>query len=89
VPPPDGYLVNVTHMYTLTELTVGSSRNMKPAAPKKKATTTLGNIVLEGVMHVDFVKAFLSVHDLQTQFAPGIHSGPPFKLSWTGSTCVI
>ncbi|EDR02066.1 uncharacterized protein LACBIDRAFT_332670 [Laccaria bicolor S238N-H82] len=84
VPPPNGHLVNITHTYTSTELT--SSRNAKPSAPKKKATTMLGNITLEGITRVAFIKAILAVHDLHTQFAPGVHSGPPFKLSWTGST---
>lgn len=84
-PPPNGHLVNVTHTYTATESTTGSSRNAKAAAPKKKATTMLGNITLEGITRVDFIKAFLSIHNLDTQFAPGVHSGPPFKLSWTGS----
>ena len=89
VPPPNGHLVNVTHTYTSTDATTGSSRNAKPAAPKKKSTTMLGNIALEGVMRVDFIKVFLSIHNLHTQFAPGVHSGPPFKLSWSGSMCVV
>ena len=88
-PPPDGHLVNVTHTYTSMDSTTGSSRNAKPAAPKKKATTMLGNIVLEGITCVDFIKAFLSTHNLHTQFAPSVHSSPPFKLSWSGSMCVI
>ncbi|EDR00505.1 uncharacterized protein LACBIDRAFT_334128 [Laccaria bicolor S238N-H82] len=77
VPLPDGHLINVTHTYTSMELTTGSSQNGKPAAPKKKATTLLGNIALEGITRVDFIKAFLSIHNLHTQFAPGVHSGPP------------
>ena len=89
VPPPDGHLVNVTHTYTSTDATTGSSRNAKPAAPKKKSTTMLGNIALEGVTCVDFIKAFLSIHNLHTQFAPGIHSGPPFKLLRSGYICVV
>ena len=80
VPPPNGHLVNVTHTYTSTDSITGSSRNAKPAAPKKKSMTMLGNIALEGVTRVDFIKAFLSIHNLHTQFAPGIYSGPPFKL---------
>lgn len=87
-PPPNGHLVNVTHTYTSTELSTSSSRNAKASAPKKKATTMLGNIALEAITRVDFIKAILSVHNLHTQFAPGVHSGPPFKLSWTGSTYV-
>ena len=48
----------------------------------------LGNITLEGITCVAFIKAILAIHDLHTQFAPGVHSGPLFKLSWTGSMCV-
>ena len=83
VPPPNGHLVNVTHTYTSMDSTTSSSRNAKPAAPKKKATTMLGNIILKGITCVE------STHNLHTQFAPGVHSGPPFKLLWSGSMCVI
>ena len=89
VPPPDGHLVNVTHTYTSMDSTTSSFQNAKPAAPKKKAMMMLGNIVLEGITRVDFIKVFLSTHNLHTQFAPGIHSGPPFKLLWSGSMGVI
>ena len=76
------HLVNVTHTYTSTDATTGSSRNAKPAAPKKKSTTMLGNIALEGVTRVDFIKAFLSIHNLHTSIgdlAPPTLSPPTIQ----------
>ncbi|KAL6303693.1 hypothetical protein BKA93DRAFT_817976 [Sparassis latifolia] len=54
-----------------------------PAAP---ASTCKLHIVLEGIKHTGFIQAFLAVHDLADQFSPGVHSGPNFKLWWTGSS---
>ena len=85
-PPINGHLINVTHIFTAMEPM--AARNLK-AAPKKKQTTMLGHIALKTITCVDFIKAFLAIHSLHTQYAPGVHSGPTFKLSWTGSTCVI
>lgn len=42
-------------------------------------------IKIEGSSRVDFIKAFFGVHDLSDQFSPGVHSGPPFKIWWSGS----
>ena len=84
-----GHLVNITHLFTPTEPQAGvaSNRNVK-AAPKKKKTTMLGHINLEAITRVEFIKAFLTIHSLHAHFAPGIHSGPEFRLSWTGSAYV-
>ena len=84
-----GHLVNITHLFTPTEPQAGvaSNRNAK-AALKKKKTTMLGHINLEAITRVEFIKAFLTIHSLHAHFAPGIHSGPEFRLSWTGSAYV-
>jgi len=81
-----GHLVNVTHLFTPTELQA-SSHNTKVALKKKK-TTLLGHIELKAIMRIEFVKAFLTIHSLHAHFAPGVHSGPEFRLSWTGSAYV-
>ncbi|TFY76970.1 hypothetical protein EWM64_g7043 [Hericium alpestre] len=42
-------------------------------------------IKMDSISRVDFVKAFLRVHDLDNQYSPSVHAGPDFKLWWTGS----
>ena len=83
------HLVNITHLFTPTEPQAGvvPNRNMK-AVPKKKKTTMLGYINFEAIIQVEFIKAFLMIHFLHAHFAPGIHSGPEFRLSWTGSAYI-
>ena len=41
-------------------------------------------IVLEDISRTDFIATFLVVHGLSEQYHPGVHSGPAFKLFWTG-----
>jgi len=52
---------------------------------KKAKITKSGYIILDGISRTDFVTAFLSVHGLSEQYSPGVHSGPAFKIHWTGS----
>lgn len=40
--------------------------------------------VLKDVARTDFVHLFLGAHNLNDQYAAGPHSGPIFKLWWTG-----
>lgn len=80
-----GHIVNVTLIYTAPAApTVGRAK----AAPKKAKTTKMDNIPLESITRVDFIKAFLATHGLAETFSPGTHSGPDFKLWWTGMRCV-
>jgi hypothetical protein len=58
------------------------------AAPKKKKTTLLGHIELKAITYIEFIKVFLTIHSLHSHFAPGVHSRPEFRLSWTGSVYV-
>ncbi|KAF8804697.1 hypothetical protein BYT27DRAFT_7107079 [Phlegmacium glaucopus] len=79
---PEGYLVNATHLFTPQNSAATLTRTARVA---KKKQTLLGRIGLGGITRVAFIKAFLEMHNLHTHYGPGIHSGPPFKLSWTGS----
>ncbi|KJA18810.1 hypothetical protein HYPSUDRAFT_118568, partial [Hypholoma sublateritium FD-334 SS-4] len=85
----DGHLVNICLVFALpvAAAPTNSRRGASTAAAKKKGQTIkMDNIVLEGICRVDFIKAFLSTHGLADKFSPGIHSGPPFKLWWKGSS---
>ena len=55
---------------------------------KRSKLTISETIVLEDISRTDFIAAFLVVHGLSEQYRPGVHSGPAFKLFWTGSVYV-
>ncbi|KIJ10550.1 hypothetical protein PAXINDRAFT_16468 [Paxillus involutus ATCC 200175] len=78
-----GHLVSVCMVSSIVKRTGG--RNGK-LMTKKDKTSKSDYIQVDGNSHMDFIKAFFCVHDLGDQFSPGIHSGPPFKLWWTGSS---
>ena len=55
---------------------------------KRSKLTIFKTIVLEDISRTDFIATFLVVHGLSEQYRPGVHSGPAFKLFWTGSVYV-
>ncbi|TFY79566.1 hypothetical protein EWM64_g4445 [Hericium alpestre] len=63
-----------------------AARGAKMALKKKPTTTTkFEYIKMDSISHVDFIKAFLRVHNLDSQYSPGVHAGLDFRLWWTGS----
>ncbi|KAF9245415.1 hypothetical protein BU15DRAFT_71167 [Melanogaster broomeanus] len=80
---PVGHLVSATMVYLSTEKPTSS--HGKPTV-KKLCTTKSDQISIDDISHVDFVKAFLQIHELTDQYSPGVHFGPQFKLWWTGSS---
>ena len=56
---------------------------------KQKPKTKMTNIVLDKITRTDFIKAFLATHNLSDKYSPGVHSGPDFKLWWSGSPYVL
>ncbi|OJA12802.1 hypothetical protein AZE42_05834 [Rhizopogon vesiculosus] len=80
---PVGYLVSVLMQFS-AQVQGPASRGSKVVKKKLKLTKS-DYIVLEGITCAAFVTSYLSVHDLSQVFSPGVHSGPPFKLYWTGS----
>ncbi|KAG1842365.1 hypothetical protein DFJ58DRAFT_732046 [Suillus subalutaceus] len=52
---------------------------------KKFKTVKSDHIVLEDITWTTFIQKFLAIYELADQYSPGVHSGPGFKLSWTGS----
>jgi hypothetical protein len=83
---PAGHLVNVTLIY-LANLTPSTAR--VKTAPKKAKITKMDNIDLDLITRVEFIKAVLKIQGLSDNFSPGVHSGPSFKLWWTGARFVI
>lgn len=57
----------------------------RKAAPKKLKLTKMDTIQLRGISRVNFIEAFLKIHALSDNYSPGVHSGPSFKVWWTGS----
>ncbi|KAG2130852.1 hypothetical protein DEU56DRAFT_814656 [Suillus clintonianus] len=80
---PAHHLVYVCMMSSVIEKPPG--RNAKTSTKKDK-TIKSDYIKIEGSSRADFIKAFFGVHDLSDQFSPGVHSGPPFKIWWSGSS---
>jgi len=83
-----GHLISVGMVFSL------------PAAPgpggcapkglvKQKMRTKMANIILEKITCTNFIKAFLSTHSLSNKYSPGVHSGPDFKLWWSGSPYIL
>ncbi|GLB45420.1 hypothetical protein LshimejAT787_2500090 [Lyophyllum shimeji] len=77
---PKERLVAITMAFSIPGTV--SARNPKPA-PKKDRITKGASIVLDGITRMEFIKAFLAVHDLDDQYSPGVHSGPNFKIWWS------
>jgi hypothetical protein len=88
--PPLGHLVSVLMQFSAQ---VQGPANRGSRVIKKKSKLTKSDyIVLEGITRTAFIMSYLSIHGLSQQFGPGVHSGPPFKLYWTGSVyvhCII
>jgi hypothetical protein len=70
-----------------TPAPVLSARGAK-AAVKQKKETKMEYIRMESMSRTEFQKAFLAVHGLENTYSPGIHSGFPFKMWWTGAKSV-
>lgn len=84
--PSVGHLVSVL-MQFLVQMPGPASRGSKVVKKKTKLTKS-DYIVLEGITHTDFITSYLSIHGLSEQYSPGVHSGPAFKLYWTGSVYI-
>ena len=80
-------LVSVTMHYSAN--TTGPSARGSKVITKKLKLTKSDNIPIDASStRVAFVAAFLGVHDLSEMYSAGVHSGPNFKLYWTGSRSV-
>ena len=78
-----GHLVSIT--IGVTSPKHGPSHANKITMKKSKMTKS-DHIVIESIDNAAFIQWSLSIHDLLDQYSLGIHSGPGFKLWWTGSS---
>ncbi|KIK76654.1 hypothetical protein PAXRUDRAFT_18046 [Paxillus rubicundulus Ve08.2h10] len=78
-----GHLVSISMVFSSTEKP--ASNRGKPTV-KKLCTIKSNHIMMDEISRIDFVKAFLRVHEVANQYSPGVHFGPQFKLWWTGSS---
>jgi hypothetical protein len=81
-----GHMVSITMIYSAMEAGKGS-RALKPLIKKHK-NAKFDYIKIGELDRKAFICEWLRVHDLSEQYSPGIHSGPSFKLWWTGSAYV-
>jgi hypothetical protein len=81
-----GHLVSALMIFS-SQVAGPISRGAKLVSKRVKLTKS-DHIVLEGTSRSEFIQHFLAIHGLADVFSLGVHSGPPFKLHWTGSAYV-
>ncbi|CAE6438267.1 unnamed protein product [Rhizoctonia solani] len=82
--PKAQYMVDVTHHFIKS---FPSHVRGRPDQLRKTHEVKTWNIEdLETVSRVDFVNQCLSTHELEDDFRASSTRGPPFKISWTGSS---
>ncbi|KAJ7870011.1 hypothetical protein B0H13DRAFT_1896382 [Mycena leptocephala] len=80
-PSETSYQVNVSVKYSAPDKL---SRGMKVVI-KKYQDSKFGMIDIAGMDRCTFVQSTLAIHPFGADYSPGVHQGPPFKISWTGS----
>ncbi|KAF9538414.1 hypothetical protein CPC08DRAFT_606382, partial [Agrocybe pediades] len=76
------HLITVTFAFTAAPTGVRG----RAALPKKCKAVKMDKMNLSQISRVDFISNCLRVHNKADKFAPGVHSGPNFKIWWTGKT---
>ncbi|EDR02051.1 uncharacterized protein LACBIDRAFT_332644 [Laccaria bicolor S238N-H82] len=79
-----GHLISVGMVYSLAAAPGPGGRASKGLV-KQKPTMKMTKLVLDKITCADFIKAFLATHNMSDKYSPGVHSGPDFKLWWSGS----
>ncbi|KAJ7880688.1 hypothetical protein B0H13DRAFT_2345482 [Mycena leptocephala] len=81
---PAGYQVSVVVQYSTPDTSKPGIRS-KPAVKQIK-NTKLAIVDINTMDRCAFIKSILQVHDYGNDYSPGVNRGPPFKISWTGSS---
>jgi hypothetical protein len=55
---------------------------------KKQRNTKFDYILINGTSRTEFIQSALSIHELDKEYSPGVHSGPLFTVWYTGSRYV-
>ncbi|KAJ7484964.1 hypothetical protein B0H11DRAFT_2414016 [Mycena galericulata] len=79
-----GYQVSVVVQYTTADTSKPTLRSK--AAVKHIKSTKLAIVDMNHMDRCTFIKSILDVHEYGTDYSPGVNRGPPFKISWTGSS---
>ncbi|KAJ6473089.1 hypothetical protein C8R45DRAFT_835651 [Mycena sanguinolenta] len=83
--PDGGYQVSVIASYSAPDTSKITSYRSKPVLKTVKQSK-LGFIDIDNLDRCTFISNILAVHDYANDYSPGVHRGPPFKISWTGSS---
>ena len=78
----EDYLIQVTMAYV--EQARGPPARGSKILSKERTVTKMVNAPLRGISRAEFVHVFLNAHALGDEYAAGPHSGPLFRLWWTG-----
>ncbi|KAK7046797.1 hypothetical protein R3P38DRAFT_84161 [Favolaschia claudopus] len=82
-----GYQVSVVVHFSAPDLTNLTKTGIRSKPLLKQIKNT--KLAIIDVIHMDrcaFIKAILAVHEYADDYSPGVNRGPPFKMSWTGSS---
>lgn len=80
--PLEQYLVQALMGY-IEQLRGPPSRGSK-VVTKPVHLTKMVRVELQGISRAAFIHVFLTAHGLGDDYAAGPHSGPNFKMWWTG-----
>jgi len=83
-----GHLISVGMVYSLP-VVPGPGGHVAKGLVKQKPKTKMTNVILNKIICTNFIKAFLTTHNLSEKYSPGVHSGPDFKLWWLGLPYVL
>ncbi|KAG1732927.1 uncharacterized protein EDB91DRAFT_1057805 [Suillus paluster] len=78
-----GHLVSATMLFSAPKKASGICGKI---AMKKTRMIKTDHVRIDTITRVDFIQAFLRIHELSDQYSPGAHTGPKFKIWWTGSS---
>ncbi|KAJ6601564.1 hypothetical protein B0H10DRAFT_1823908, partial [Mycena sp. CBHHK59/15] len=78
-------LVSVIASYSAPDTSKPASFRSKPVLKAVKQSK-LGFIDINNMDRCTFINSILAVHDNANDYSAGVHRGPPFKISWTGSS---
>lgn len=76
-------MVSVTMVYSVPEKAPGSNQLGKTVM-KKHWNSKFDCVKISQLDWVSFIHKWLRIYEVSDQYSLGIHSGPPFKMWWTG-----
>ncbi|KAE9384009.1 hypothetical protein BT96DRAFT_950871, partial [Gymnopus androsaceus JB14] len=81
------YLISVIKFYSAVD--ASAPTKLGKLKVKKESSQLTDRIPITTLTRQEFITRFLKVHNLDEKYAPGPHSGPTFKVYWSGFICLV